>query len=293
MTILERTQQFTDIVHNTILYSGLEGIIISTPIFNRLHRILQSSLVYLTFSSNKVKRFEHSIGTMHIAGEIFYHSINNTRDNTTVKSLLSECKNEIKKWYKECDFLSEKLISSLASNIINSADKLFEISPPDSNIYNTYFPNNIEKEDKLVYLILFQSVRLAGLLHDVGHLPYSHVFEYATKLLYDNVLCYEHKKKAHHAFLDIMKEYFEDEKVLHEEIGIRLLPQIKAEIEEYLTDKDDLLNFFVVIVLSFVEKILKADSKENSLYSDLHRIISGIADADRLDYCTRDALCSA
>lgn len=98
----------SDIIHNSIPYSGLESAIISTPIFNRLHRILQSSLVYLTYSSNKVKRFEHSVGTMHLAGEIFYNSIANTTNSLNISRLFSEAETELKKWFKNLDAPTEK-----------------------------------------------------------------------------------------------------------------------------------------------------------------------------------------
>ena len=66
---MERTQEMVDTIHGLIAYSGIEQAIIGTPIFNRLHRVLQNSLVCLTYPSNKVKRFEHSVGTMHLAGQ--------------------------------------------------------------------------------------------------------------------------------------------------------------------------------------------------------------------------------
>ena len=57
---INRTQSLTDVIHDSIDYSGIEREILGTPIFNRLHRIMQSSLVFLTYPSDKVKRFEHS-----------------------------------------------------------------------------------------------------------------------------------------------------------------------------------------------------------------------------------------
>ena len=78
MINFNKTQQMTDIINESIQYSGIEKEVIGTPIYNRLHRVLQNSMVYLTYPSNKVKRFEHSVGTMHLAGEIFYYSVQRT-----------------------------------------------------------------------------------------------------------------------------------------------------------------------------------------------------------------------
>ncbi len=43
---------------------------------------------------------------------------------------------------------------------------------------------NNNEENLLYYLLALQSLRLGALLHDVGHLPFSHVSEYALESLY-------------------------------------------------------------------------------------------------------------
>ena len=110
---LNRVQQYTDIIHENISYSGLEGAVMSTPIFNRLHHVLQSSLVYLTYSSNKVKRFEHSVGTMFLSGEMFYNSVLNSSGSSAEQQLLDEMKSEIIKWYESIDVDKEKLVDNV------------------------------------------------------------------------------------------------------------------------------------------------------------------------------------
>lgn len=72
-----KAMQISDTMHGTIQLSEIEKQIISTPIFNRLHNISQNSTVYLTFPSNRTKRFEHSLGAMELCGKIFYYSVCN------------------------------------------------------------------------------------------------------------------------------------------------------------------------------------------------------------------------
>lgn len=74
----QKNIQISDTIHGTIKLNELEKEIISTQIFNRLHNIAQNSTVYLTFPTNRTKRFEHSVGTMWLSGKIFQESVTNT-----------------------------------------------------------------------------------------------------------------------------------------------------------------------------------------------------------------------
>lgn len=290
MLNIEKTQIISDVIHDSIVYSGIEDAIISTPIFNRLHRISQSSLVFLTFPSNKVHRFEHSIGTMHIAGEIFYKSICNARKDTLI-SFLKCIKHEICEW-RNCT-----LQSTLPRELKNTEiDSILNMPFPDCRLYYDYCPSNLNREDRLIYFIAFQSIRIAGLLHDVGHLPYSHILEKALKNLYTEASASKKiTPSVKQEFMDIVSPFIDGQNEIHEEFGKLLIKDIEQCILDTLSlnQKQDINYFFVVICFSFASKILSSNFVENTIFSDMHLIIAGVVDADRLDYCSRDAFCSA
>lgn len=59
-----------DSIHGFIETSAEEEKIIDTPEFQRLRRIRQLALAHLVYPGANHTRFEHSLGTMHIAGKI-------------------------------------------------------------------------------------------------------------------------------------------------------------------------------------------------------------------------------
>jgi HD superfamily phosphohydrolase len=67
-----KTQKYEirDVIHGLIERSSLEVKIINTPVFQRLRRIRQLALAHLVYPGAHHTRFEHCLGTMHIAGRI-------------------------------------------------------------------------------------------------------------------------------------------------------------------------------------------------------------------------------
>ena len=102
------TGEITDPVHRHIGFTEVEKELFDSAVFQRLRRIRQLSGAHLVYPSAQHSRFEHSLGTMHVAG-----------------------------------FAAESL---LAKGYIKSVDSI-------------------------------QELRLAALLHDIGHGPFSHLFE--------------------------------------------------------------------------------------------------------------------
>ena len=99
--------EISDPIHGYVYLSAVERDIVDTYVFQRLRRIRQLAGAHLTYPGAQHSRFEHSLGTMHLAGR--------------------------------------------AGNVLN--DKGY-----------------IDQDH-------IQKLRLAALLHDIGHGPFSHLFE--------------------------------------------------------------------------------------------------------------------
>lgn len=96
----------------------------------------------------------------------------------------------------------------------------------------------------------------AILLHDVGHGPFSHVFEEAGML---------------------------DNGINHEDISLMMMKQIRDELKENKTPQHNSTNAFELLDLAIA--IFKDEYHKHFL----HQLISSQLDVDRLDYLCRDS----
>jgi HD superfamily phosphohydrolase len=177
-----------DPVHGNIDIYPLEEIILETKAFQRLRFISQLSLCSLVYPGAVHNRFSHSLGAMHLAGQM-YNSL-----------------------------------------VTNSPNEEFEFET-------------------------FQALRLATMLHDIGHGPFSHVFERAVsffKLKIKDIETFHHENMS----LNIVRELFKG----------------KLDTEMF----------------NFVTNLLeKKNLPSNKSY--LTQIISSEFDADRADFLLRDS----
>jgi uncharacterized protein len=181
--------------------------LIDHKIVQRLRWVSQLPLEQLVYPSAQHSRFEHSLGTMHLAG-------------IAAQSLV---RNSSGRFYEAC------------------AD-------------NPSFAD-LNQNDQTDFFV--RCARWTGLLHDLGHAPFSHTFEDACKF------------SPHDASYD------------HEHYGFFLARQIFEE----LGDMGNAVSSTVLRVLN-----------KNILFSELYplemlirRIIDGSLDVDKGDYLPRDS----
>lgn len=191
-------------VHGFISINDWERLIIAEPAFQRLRRIRQLAWTDQVYPGAMHTRFEHSLGVMHVADQMYTSIIRR----------------------------SEGLLHS-------------ELE---------YKPAGIERDRALV--------RLAALLHDVGHSPFSH----ASEELFP--------RKASGS-----KRY------KHEEYSAKIIrTQLRGAIEDHPLNKRN-YDISADRVASLVE-----GSSEAGTGLFWRELISGQMDADRMDYLLRDSL---
>jgi HD superfamily phosphohydrolase len=208
--LIHETKIFNDPIHGSIELHWLLVKLIDTPQFQRLRRLKQLGVSYFVYPGACHQRFEHSIGTCHLAGELLTHL----------------CQRQ-----------------------------------PELNITST---------DVL-------SVQIAALCHDLGHGPYSHMFE------------------------EVINELRPDSKWKHELASIKML--------DYMIEKNHLMPFFEQVGLDetdiiFIKELIYFELNESTndqiwpykgrgieksfLYEIVSNKLTGI-DVDKFDYFARDS----
>lgn len=76
-----------DAVHGFIHFNELEALLIDTEVFQRLRYIHQLGISYMIYPGGTHTRFEHSLGAMHLASQIF-DQIANVKDRTYFRQMV-------------------------------------------------------------------------------------------------------------------------------------------------------------------------------------------------------------
>jgi uncharacterized protein len=195
--------EIRDPIYGFIHVLNSERALIDSKPFQRLRQIHQLALTSLIYPGATHRRFEHSLGVMHLAGKVFDTVVENMRPD-----------------------VEERLKPEMGEN---------------------------PKQWRLI-------VRAAALLHDIGHLPFSHAAE------------------------DLLLP----EGVSHETLTVNLLRE--KELCSILTEMPFSANIDQVVKLAVGSKDAPKDLAFSDWETILAEIITGSAfGVDRLDYLMRDS----
>lgn len=230
-----------DIIHDSIELTPIAQIIIDTPIFQRLRNLHQLGVCYLIFPNANNNRFEHSIGTYHLAGIMIDKLIKNSKYSEINKGLI------------EIKFIREYLFKHL------------ELEDCDESIYFLEQINTVLLDDYLIELI-----KIAGLIHDIGHGPFSHLFDEWINS----------KEELKHS---IMAD--------HESRSILLFKQIITNRKINLDCNEYYLQDFIDInAFEFISELVNPNynTHKNFIFQIISNSLNGL-DVDKLDYLYRDS----
>ena len=235
----KKSNIFRDVIHDTITTTVIASAIINSNYFQRLRYLQQLGVCFLVFPTANNKRFEHSIGTYHLVEKLLINIINNSDIKEINNSLL------------KVPFIKNYILSLHDLNTIDTEDTIGHI---DIN------------KDVLLDKYLIELIKIAGLCHDLGHGPLSHLFDewlLTQDDLKDNVMIH-HENRSVRILQEIINTTY---------IGDTLL-------KEFIDDS----------AFKFIAELINPtkDTPHNFIFQIVSNNTNGL-DVDKLDYICRDS----
>lgn len=257
--LFEYTRKVRDPIYNYIELTEFESLVIDTPIFQRLDRIGQMHSVYKVYPGAAYSRKVHSLGAMHLVG-------------TAITRLMYYQDSTINRVFSSPIFADSHSKVGDTPDELDKLDYLRGIFKEYDEINSDFLENGFEKqrcqevgetmrgrEIPLAAVHVFQVARLVGLLHDLGHGPYSHKLETISGVEFD-----------------------------HEDILPEVIDLIREQAVENISGSDDVLKTFNNIFN--LAEVIVTESEENlEDLAFLHQLVNFPFDCDMLDYIVRDA----
>jgi HD superfamily phosphohydrolase len=253
-----------DEIHGDITLGWVSRAVVDHPSFQRLRQIKQLGLAEYVFPCATHTRFQHSLGAAFLAKQYF----------ESLVETLPQWDFQSNAFVGDTEFLVSETKACLASVVGESASRDF---------WSTV-------------------CTLSGLLHDVGHGPWSHTFEYLA--------LEQDFASAIDPLSGVVRSYFDSalsagEKLHHEDLSVLYVFKILSELSR-AGEVPQALSYFLPVSL-LVNKRMRSGDLRDALEQELDQqlkeggirggvsalrllapLISGPFDVDRADYIQRD-----
>ena len=287
---------FRDPLYGDIKLTEDELEIVDSWYFQRLRFVSQQGGVYFVYPGARHTRFEHSLGTLKLVN-VYLNSIFSNSEDSDLNEYLGKLRDNLEEIFERVGIIEKDGRSYNFQKISEYKKGLFEEVFRKKN-------NNKLKE----YII--HSMEKCMLVHDIGHLAYSHTFE--RSLIGTMLRAY------------ISESFGSVHAKLHEYIGYQIILLLARE---NLLESDEVIFFFLIHpeilkslsggkrawrnetgfghllkkeinntpVSSFFElvqknsEVKKIIKDEKGLFGVLHFLVDSSIDCDRFDYLLRDS----
>ncbi|MCR8454714.1 MAG: HD domain-containing protein [Candidatus Korarchaeota archaeon] len=224
-----------DPVHAYIPFTRLEEFIVDSDIFQRLRRIHQLQVAYTVYPGATHTRFLHSIGVMHLAGRFILALLRST-------------------------------YSLQNQEVLGAPEEVMFRVPSFEDL-------GIDGTSALLSILI--ATRIGGLLHDIGHMPFSHAFDeaiIANSKKVKSVGIYSHEDIGYYVYKNYLRE------------DIRSFAK-KENYEKYMD---------IDILLETVDAIMLPREKLAAPKKRIHVALRSVVreflyPADIVDFCLRDS----
>ena len=164
MTPTEKRRFIKDPVWGHVEFFPWERILLRHELVNRLHGVCQTSCTFKVYPALRYSRFSHSIGALHVVTQMFVNIARNLEINAKSGDD-AEAKERGTKAQAQLQQEVALVDSQFADCNQAKLDEVREVLARSLAV---------RKSNALALAV----VRLGALLHDMGHLPYSHLFEH-------------------------------------------------------------------------------------------------------------------
>lgn len=259
--LFEYQRKIRDPIYGYIELTEMECYIIDTPVFQRLDRIGQMHSVYKVYPSANYSRKVHSLGAMHLIGK-------------AITRLLYFQDSRINNMFHSTIFADKQSRVGHHPDYLEKLDYLRGIFS-EYEEFNSGFLGKFDRDDcleeasymkdKMVSAYaacVFEAVRVIGLLHDVGHGPFSHMLEHIEGVNFD-----------------------------HEDIAPQVIEILRSQAIEKLNDdgKGEQSEKWFNALIDFAKTVITSDGEDLDELEFLGHLVNFPFDCDMLDYVVRDS----